>query len=71
MLRGIDWDMSPSYFYQDNKVAAHICTAPVLDDVGSTAPVFEDGGCTDIMFATMDCSATSRTANLQNPNTAN
>ena len=69
MLRGIDWDVSPSYFYQDDEVAVHICTPPVFDDGGGTATVFEVGGCTDIVFATMDCSAT--TANLQNPDTAN
>ena len=66
--------MSFSYFHQEDEIAAHICTAPVFDDGGSTATVFEAGGCTDIMFgtgvvfATFDCSAT---ANLQNPDTAN
>ena len=73
-FRGIDGDVSPSYFYQDDEVAAHICTPPVFDDGGGTAPVFDDGGgtapvfeaggCIDIVFATIDCTAT---ANLQNP----
>ena len=63
--------MSPSYFYQDDEVAAHICTPPVFDDGGGTATVFEAGGCIDIVFATMDCSATSRTANVRNPDMAN
>ena len=58
--------MSPSYFYQDDEVAAHICTPPVFDDGGGTAPVFEAGGCIDTVFATIDCTAT---ANLQNPDT--
>ena len=60
--------MSPSYFYQDDEVAAHICTPPVFDDGGCTATVFEAGGCIDIVFATIDCTAT---ANRQNPDTAN
>ena len=67
MLRGIDGDMSPTYFHQDDEVAAHICTPPVVDDGGGTATVFDDG-CTDIVLATIDCNAT---ANLQNPETAN
>ena len=46
--------MSPSYIYQDDEVAAHTCTAPVLDD----------GGCIDIVCATVGCTATT---NLQNP----
>ena len=60
--------MSPSYFHQDDEVAAHICTATVFDDGGSTAPVFEAGGWIDIVCATIDCTAT---ANLQDPDTAN
>ena len=44
--------------FQDDEVAAHICTATV----------FEAGCYIDIVFATVDCIAT---ANLQNPDTAN
>ena len=57
--------MSPLYFYQDDEAAAPICTPPVFDG-GGTATVFEAGGCIDIVFATIDYSAT---ANLQNPDT--
>ena len=60
--------MSPSYFYQDDEVAAHICIPLMFDDGGSTATVFEAGGWIDIVFATIDWTAT---ANLQNPDTAN
>ena len=60
--------MSPSYFYQDDEVAAHICTPPESDDGGGTATVFEAGGCIDIVSASTGCSAT---ANVQNPDTAN
>ena len=56
----------PFIFYQNDEVAAHICTAPVFDDGGGTAPVFDDGGYTGIVFAT-DYSAT---ANLLDPYTA-
>ena len=60
--------MTPSYFYQDDEIVAHICTPPVFDDGGSTALVFEAGGCIDIVCATIDCTAT---ANVQNPDMAN
>ena len=36
--------------FQDDEVAAHICTPPVFDDGGSTAPVFDDGGSTPPVF---------------------
>ena len=43
--------MSPSYFYQDDKVAAPICTPPVFATVG----------CTDIVWCvTADCTATAK-----------
>ena len=66
MLKGIDGDMSPSYFHQDDEVAAPICTPPVFDDGGGSATMFDDGDYIDIVFATIDCTATSRTANLSN-----
>ena len=59
MLGGIDGDMSPSYFHQDDEVAAHICTPPVVDDGGSTATVFEAGGWIDIVFAIIDWTVTA------------
>ena len=60
--------MSPSYFHQDDEVAAHICTPPVFDDGGGSATVFEAGGCTATVFATIDCTTT---ANVQNSDMAN
>ena len=54
----------PSYFHQEDEVAAHICTASVFDDGGSTAPVFDDRGSTATVFATINCT------NVQNPDTA-